>query len=230
MPVSLLMVDDQPRITSVYQTLPRNYEEIDQVYLAHDDDEYWEVFERERAHIDVVVMDLMLDTKIPIPLRGETPVLFSGFSLMEQTMKRYPGTRISVLTQYEHETTILSAYRLGARCFLPKHQHDLESFVANMVDVAAGHLVVPDHLSVSVRNRIAAYQHPLLTTLDDEELSMVDMIYNGYDTDEIRDSINSKSTQSTQNKISRILRKLDCSSRRTIKKMALDAGMSRAIE
>jgi len=223
--MSLLLVDDQPLITTDYKSLPKDFPELKSVLVAHNEEEYWLAIKKHRKTIDVVVMDLMLDTAIPIAIRTETKVRFSGFSLMEETLEKYPSMKFVVYSQYMHDTNILQAYRMGARCFIAKHKHSMDSLITILKRVLEEGVVVPEEFSRAVINKIMGYQDKNLSKLTDEDLTIVDMLINGYETEDIREATNSVSSPAINNKISKILKTVDLSSRSALLLYALKVGM-----
>jgi len=222
---TILLVDDQPTIVDAHRKLPEDFREIDSVLVALGEDDYWKVIHEKRKEIDVVVMDLMLDTAIPISTNKATSVEFSGFTLIKQTLKRWPSTKFIVFSQFLHQTNILHAYRMGVKCFLSKHQNSMDDIVNAISQVSDGTIVVPEVYSLTVKNSIAAYQDKHLSKFNDEELSIVEMLLNGYTTESIRDAINSTSSPATNNKISKMLKSLDCANRSELILYAVNAGL-----
>jgi len=220
------MVEDQPLITMAYEPLPDEYPEIKKMIMARTEEEYWTAINKNHRTIDVVVMDLMLDTHIPIAIRSETKVRFTGFSLMEETLEKYPDIKFVVHSQYMHDTNILAAYRIGAKCFIAKHELSIDSFVDTLKKVVNEGLVIPDQYKRNVTNKIVGYQDEKLCQLNDEELTIVDMLINGYETDDIRQATNSKSSAAINNRISKILRTIDVPSRSVLLLYAMKAGMT----
>jgi len=222
---TVLLVDDQPAIAEAHRTLPEDYPEIGTIMVAHGEDDYWAQYKRNRSKIDVVVMDLMLETAIPISANEPTPVKFSGFTLIEKTLAKWPKTKFIVFSQYLHETNVLHAYRMGARCFLSKHQNSMDEFAEAITAVSNGEIVVPEMYSLAVKNKVAAYQDDKLCLLSDEQLSILEMILNGYRTEDIREAINSTSSAATRNKISKLLKLVGITDRADLILYAVNAGL-----
>jgi len=223
--ISLLIVDDQPLITSAYESLSTDYPELKKVFVAHNEEEYWLTMEEHGASIDVVLMDLMLDTAIPIAIRSETKVRFSGFSLIQETLEKTPNVNFVVFSQYMHDTNILAAYRMGAKCFVAKHQQSVDSLVAILKRVVNEGIVIPENYNRTVTNKIVGYQDKNLCKLNDEELTIVEMLIDGFETEDIRAATNSVSSPAIYNKISKILRTGNVPNRAALLLYAIKAGM-----
>jgi len=222
---SVLLVDDQPAITKAYESLSTDYPEISELHIAHTEKEYWSAIKKHHKSVGVVVMDLMLNTSIPIAVRTETMVQFSGFSLIQETLAKYPKVKFVVLSQYMHDTNILAAYRMGAKCFIAKHQETIDGLVEVLKKVVKEGVVIPETYNRTVVNKIIGYQDTKLCELTDEELTIVEMLLNGFETEDIREATNSKSTFSINNKISGMLKTVGLPSRNHLILYAIKAGM-----
>lgn len=228
--MNLLLVEDQESVVEMFAKLPKKYCDIDHVTIIKNEEEFEGVFNKGIKKYDVIVMDLMLDTQIPLKAGKEsTKVTFSGFTLMKKIHDKYPLINMVVLTQFTHEQTILACFKTGARCFMSKHQIDMDEFVENLTAVNRGDLCIDPTFSQSCKNKILAYNDPYLTTLSDDELDLLELVFSRATTDEIMKLLEFQMKASIYNKISRMVKKTGFAKRTDLATYAISIGMKPVI-
>lgn len=228
--MKLLLVEDQSNVVEMFAKLPKKYSDIDQITTIKNEEEFEEIFKKDIKEFDVVIMDLMLDTKIPISAgKASTKVTFSGFTLMKKIHDKHPLINIVVLTQFNHEQTILACFKTGARCFMSKHLINMDEFVENLKAVSRGDLCIDPSFSQSCKNKILAYNDPYLTTLTDDELDLLELVFSRATTDEIMELLEFQMKASIYNKISKMVKKTGFSKRTDLATYAISIGMEPVI-
>jgi len=101
----VLLVDDEEILRSVGKSL---LEELGyRVYLAEDGEQALEVYGREREHISLVILDMVM------PVMG-------GKEALVRLRERYPDIRILISSGFNQEGSVDELKRLGAQGFLNK--------------------------------------------------------------------------------------------------------------
>lgn len=122
MTVRVLLVDDHPVVREGVSGLLAAERDFEVVGQAECGDEVPALVEQ--LHPDVVVLDLMM------PGRG-------GLEVTGELTRRFPGTRVLVLSMHDSEAYVLEALRRGASGYALKHAPPAE-LVRAVRDVAAG--------------------------------------------------------------------------------------------
>ena len=103
--IRVLVADDHPLIRSGLARLVSAQPDLELVGTAADG--ICAVEEAERAHPDVIVMDLSMP-------------LLDGVTAAEQIRRKSPEARVLVLSSYVQESVVISAFNAGVRGYLAK--------------------------------------------------------------------------------------------------------------
>ncbi|MFN2506118.1 MAG: response regulator [Acidimicrobiales bacterium] len=122
MTVRVLLVDDHPVVREGVSSLLAAGRDFEVVGQAECGDEVPALVEQ--LHPDVVVLDLVM------PGRG-------GLEVTGELTRRFPGTRVLVLSMHDSEAYVLEALRRGASGYALKHAPPAE-LVRAVREVAAG--------------------------------------------------------------------------------------------
>ncbi|MGB9081646.1 MAG: response regulator [Desulfuromonadaceae bacterium] len=111
----ILLVDDELLIREMGQALLEEHGY--QVFLAADGEEALEVYERERDHISLVILDVVM------PVMG-------GKETLRRLTAAYPDIKVLISSGFRQDETNDSFIALGARGFIQKPYHPEELFKA----------------------------------------------------------------------------------------------------
>ena len=111
----ILLVDDEEILRDVGKSILEGLGY--RVYLAEDGEQALETYAREREHISLVILDMLM------PKMG-------GKETLLQLMKSYPGVRVLILSGYSQDGTVDDLEKLGAKGFLQKPYHRQELSIA----------------------------------------------------------------------------------------------------
>lgn len=109
----ILLVDDELLIREIGQALLEEHGY--QVYLAADGGQALEVYERERDHISLVIMDVIM------PVMG-------GMETLRRLTAAYPGIKVLISSGFHQDESNDSFIALGAKGFVRKPYHAEELF------------------------------------------------------------------------------------------------------
>jgi DNA-binding NarL/FixJ family response regulator len=130
-PIRLLLADDHVLVRAGIRVLVEEIEGIEVVAEAGDGQEALRLI---RAHApDIVLLDIAMP-------------LLNGFEVLDQATPDFPDLRVIVLTVHETEQYALSAFRHGAKGYLPKTAASAELELA-INAVAAGETYLSPALS-----------------------------------------------------------------------------------
>jgi DNA-binding NarL/FixJ family response regulator len=130
-PIRVLLADDHALVRAGIRVLVEELEGIEVVAEAGDGEEALRLI---RSHSpDVVLLDIAMP-------------LLNGFEVLDQAVPDFPDLRVIVLTVHETEEYALSAFRHGAKGYLPKTAASAELELA-INAVAAGETYLSPALS-----------------------------------------------------------------------------------
>jgi DNA-binding NarL/FixJ family response regulator len=170
-PIRLLLADDHVLVRAGIRILVEEIEGIEVVAEAGDGQEALRLI---RAHApDIVLLDIAMP-------------LLNGFEVLDQATPDFPDLRVIVLTVHETEEYALSAFRHGAKGYLPKTAASAELELA-INAVAAGETYLSPALSQKtffhrVKNSIG---QTAVAELTPRQLEVLKLIAQGQSTKDI---------------------------------------------
>jgi CheY-like chemotaxis protein len=111
----ILLVDDEPLIREMGQALLEEHGY--QVYLAENGERALEVYEREREHISLVIMDVIMPT-------------MGGKEALQRLITAYPDVKVLISSGFHQDKSNNTFRELGAKGFIQKPYRALELFRA----------------------------------------------------------------------------------------------------
>ena len=215
--ITVLVVDDQDLVRLGLRTLIDN--EDDLAFAGEAADGLAAVSKAQQTRPDVILMDIRMP----------------GVDGIEATRRitadpALTGTKIIVLTTFEHDQYVFDALRHGASGFLLKDTKPAELVHAIHSVVQGGALMSPSVTRKVVREFVTASPrstkpHPELHTLTDREREIVTLVAEGLSNDEIADRlVISPATARTH--VSRSMLKLGARDRAQLVVFAYQSGLA----
>ena len=179
-----------------------------------------------------VITELVLDHSTAVAnLEGATAARINvgGFDVIRQGVMVANAldhqANYVVLSEWDNVANIYESYRCGAKAFVSrKHPLQMNDYVDSVIGAAAGESSYPN-MNSATRNVAIAIRDSHLRILSAADLEVVDMLVNQLNTHQMQDLLLSRSANSTNGRISRIIRKLNLPSREELILQAIKAGM-----
>ena len=205
-PLRVLLVEDQVMAADTLKSLS----EFEILEVVDKSDQFMEVFQRTND-VDLILMDLMLDTRI----FGDGPFRFSGLELIKEARKSNPSVRIVVLSQFEYEAVIVESYRFGASAYLNKNV-PLKILIETARRVANGERIAPIDADGLTSSRLKIICDSRFVELSDRDKEFL-MVF--YENEELEDMLRilKISRGAFNNQMSKINRSTDFKSREELK-------------
>ena len=215
--IRVVVADDQALVRSGFSVLLKSAGDIEVVGEAGDGREAVEVVARQRP--DVVLMDIRMP----------------GTDGLEATRaitadQRLAGTRVLILTTFDHDEYVFEAIRAGASGFLLKDTLPADLLAAVRVVAAGQALLAPSVtrrlMEEFVRRSAAGLGKPptWLETLTTRETEVLGAVARGLSNTEIADSL-FMSPATAKTHVSRLLTKLHARDRAQLVMLAYEAGV-----
>lgn len=210
--INILLLDDQQSVLETMQGLPKHFDCISKVRVAQNKEEFDELYDRFYRSINLILLDLMLDTNIPMSGRSRhrDEDLFSGIDLLKSFGESEEEANIAVHSQFFNHTTVLTCYKLGAKGFIPKGDWTTEVMVGFFQKIASGETIYPtihpyDRILCA---KLLAAEDDLLSNLNEREVAILSLLAARYPTDYISKEL-SVSDQIIYNAITKMCNKLE---------------------
>ena len=214
--IRVVVADDQALVRSGFSVLLKSAGDIEVVGEAGDGREAVEVVARQRP--DVVLMDIRMP----------------GTDGLEATRaitadQRLAGTRVLILTTFDHDEYVFEAIRAGASGFLLKDTLPADLLAATTRTAAGQALLAPSvtrRLLEEFVSRPAGHGKPppWLGTLTARETEVLGAVARGLSNAEIADSLY-MSPATAKTHVSRLLAKLHARDRAQLVMLAYEAGV-----
>lgn len=147
---------------------------------------------------DIIILDYKL-------ARGD------GVIACREIKRRYPKTRVLLLTAFAEPYVVLEALKAGADGYLLK-DIDHESLVRALYDIYEGKAVLDPSVTHLVLDRIRIGSEKDDTNLNEQEANMLALISQGLTNQEIADALGVKD-KTVRNTISSVFQKIEVSNR-----------------
>ena len=216
-PISVLIVDDQDLVRMGLRTLLDN--EDDFMVAAEAGDGLGAVVEAQRTRPDVVLMDIRMP----------------GIDGIEATRRiaadpDLAGTKVIVLTTFEHDEYVVDAIRSGASGFLLKNTPPAALLEGVRTVLDGGSLLAPTVTRTLIRRFLdaaprALSPHPRLGDLTDREREIMGLAAQGLNNHEIADRL-VLSPATVRTHVSRAMVKLGARDRAQLVVFAYQSGLA----
>jgi len=175
-PTRILLVDDHALVRAGIRALIEGKPGIEVVAESGDGDEALRIIGE--SHPDLVLLDITIPS-------------INGFEVLEQITKRYPQTRVIILTVHEGTEYAMRALRAGAAGYLPKSAATIELEDA-ITAVAQGGTYLSHDISQKTLFQYAQARTPqdLLESLTTRQREILKLIAEGQSTKEIGSNLN----------------------------------------
>jgi DNA-binding NarL/FixJ family response regulator len=214
MTVRVVLADDQPLVRAALRMVISDAADIEVAGEAGNGIEAVEAAERQRP--DVVVMDIRM------------PGL-DGIEATRRITQRVPGTRVLVLTTFDHDEYVYGALRAGASGFLVKDMA-LDDILAAIRVVAAGDGLIAPSVTRRLIKHFAADRPTAgaprqeISAITDREREVLTLIGSGLSNTEIAERLYI-SVATAKTYVTRLLAKLGARDRVHLVIIAYQAGL-----
>lgn len=211
--ILVLLVDDHHIVRMGLKTIINDQPEMEVVGEASNATEA--LREVERLHPDVVLMDIRLP--------GE-----SGIEATNQISKRFPNSKVVMLTSFADDSMIFRAISAGAVGYVLKQVEDEELLRAITV-AARGDAALDPSVTSKLIARVREAEHKsdedAFRDLSERELDVLNLVAKGKTNPEIAESLN-LSDRTVGNYVSTILQKLHLTNRIELATYAVEHHLS----
>lgn len=215
--IRILIVDDHHVVRMGLMTIINDQSGMEVVGEAGNATEA--LREVERLHPDVVLMDIRLP--------GE-----SGIEAASQISKRFPGSRVVMLTSFADDSMIFRAISAGAVGYVLKQVEDEDLFRA-IAAAARGESVLDPKVTSKLITRLRTTERKshedAFRDLSERELEVLNWVSKGKTNPEIAENLN-LSERTVGNYVSTILQKLHLSNRIELATFAVEHHLSDRME
>ena len=208
--IRIAIADDMPHIVERFKLIISENEEFEVVAVAYSAKEAYEAAKRERP--DVFLMDIQMETD------------YAGIEALEKITSEF-GNEIKVimLTMHNDENLIYKSYSLGAVGYILKNSPQAD--VVNVIHrILNGNYTIMDESaeklinkikSLDFKNKSILYQFTKIIKLTSSEREILNLVHKKYT---YRQIANARFTEygTVKQQISRILKKLECSSMKEV--------------
>lgn len=165
--ISVIMVDDHPMLRAGFIASLADYDDIHVLGETGSIDEASVLFKKLKP--DVVVLDVMFSGKQ------------TGLNSIKSLLEIDPSAKVVVLSQFEQDTLVREAYRLGAMAFIVKSA-DVDELVQAIRKAQLG----DRYYMPSIAEKLAAMAiQPMTEPLSRRELAVLALISEGSTTQDI---------------------------------------------
>ena len=207
-PIKILLVDDHQIFLDGLKSILQQYPEVAIAGEANDGDEVLELLENQKGQIDIVILDIEMEN-------------LDGIGAGKIIRKKYPNTKILVLSMYKRPHFILELMQIGISGYILKNKSK-EHLIQAIRQIKGG----DTYFGIDVMNSLAdnpaegRIEHVELT---DREIEVLKLIAEGLAAKNIADQLDIKVT--TVNTHKRNLRnKLEAPNEKYLVRYAIENG------
>ena len=212
-PISVMIADDHAMVRTGLRLLVSSHADLQVVGECGTHQELLDALARSPRPVDVVTLDLTMP--------GGGPA-----GLIQSIIRRYPGTRVVVLTMHDDPGYARMAIAAGASAYIVKTAADTELIDAIRIVAHGG-----THRSVSSvaasRPRATTHgatRHPAIDSLSDRERETLVLVAQGFTNQQIADRLY-VSVKTVESYRARLMAKLGLKGRAELTRFALETGM-----
>ena len=203
MKIKVMIVDDQVILSEGIRSVLASSEDLDVIAVAHDGQEALDEMEKGSLP-DVVLLDIRMPNMNGVVTTGEIK-------------KRFPDTKVLILTTFDDSDYILSALNNGACGYLLK-DISAPALIDSIKNAYAGDTILPAKIAKKISDaaKLVTSDRELRLRrafgLSDREVEIAVMIFEGFNNRQIASALN-LSDGTARNYISAIYLKLGCDGR-----------------
>jgi NarL family two-component system response regulator LiaR len=209
--IRILIVDDHPMIRRGISSLLSSHTDLEVVGMAGDGINALKL--AETTSPDIILLDIMMPGS-------------DGLDVAQQLHKRYPQSKIIILTAYENQEYVIRALRAGAYAYLLKGSAD-ETLVDSVRAVHRGQRLLSPELISEVLEQfqvMAETNVRIESGLSEEELQVLELIAKGETNEEIAQHM-FWSERTVKRKVEEITSKLESRNRAQAVAEAMKRGL-----
>mgnify|MGYP000234311951 CR=1 FL=1 len=172
--IKVMIVDDIPSLCHRYQDIFEHTPDMNVVSVAHNG--YEAVLKSAVTRPDVILMDIEMESR------------YAGITATQQILSELPEIKIIILTVYEEDELVFSAFRLGACDYVLKNASN-EEIVNAVTSAYRGQSPIRPEIADKIRSefrRVKTYESSflfmlnILSTLTPKELDTLYLLSTGY--------------------------------------------------
>ncbi len=210
-PIRVLVVDDHAIVREGICSLLARHKDIQVIGQAADGQRAIEMVSQMSP--DIVLMDIQMPG-------------MNGLEATQEIHKRFPHTRILVLTQYENKEYVLPLLRAGAVGYIPKstRAHELIDAIRTVYTEGA---YLPPRVTQTVVSLLSESTPPETASLTEREIQVLQLVAEGLNSREIAERLNI-SVKTVDTHRANIMEKLGVHNTAELIKLAIRKGIVRA--
>lgn len=209
--VSVLIADDHAVMRAGLRLLITSRQDLHVVAECGTHGEVREFLEASPQPVDIVTLDLSMP--------GGSPM-----SLIAEIVRKYPQTRVVVLTMHDDPSYARMAIAAGASGFVVKSAADTELIEAIRTVARGGTHGLAVTAVGATKLSTAAPGHPAIDALSDREREVLVLIARGHSNQQIADKL-FLSVKTVESYRSRLMTKLGLRDRSELTRLALESGL-----
>lgn len=203
--IRVMIADDMPELTRRFANILSRDEEIEVLCCVHSGEAAIE--ECMKRSPDVVLMDVEMETRT------------AGLWASREILEKKPGTKIVILTVYEDDETVFTAFELGVSDYVLKNSMPV-NMITCVKDAYRGQSPIRPVVAKKIRREFQRikksegsflYCLHIVTQLTQTELDVLDLISRGYTRQQICE-LRCVELSTVKRQIHNILAKFHCSS------------------
>lgn len=171
--IKIVVVDDHQLFREGIISLLSKNDDLEVVGEAENENQLWEILDREKANI--VLVDISLPES-------------NGIDIISTAKEKYPEIRFIVLTMHAEGQYVVKSIRKGAYGYLIKNANEKELIHA-IKQVALGHKYLNAEISQLMITDILIEEDESRKQLSDREKEVLVMVSNGKTTKEIAEEL-----------------------------------------
>jgi DNA-binding NarL/FixJ family response regulator len=209
--IRILVVDDHPMVRRGITSLLSVHSDLEVVGMAGDGATAIKLAEAKRP--DVILLDIMMPGS-------------DGLDVAQQLHRRFPESKIIILTAYENQEYVIRTLRSGAYAYLLKGTSD-DTLVESIRAVHRGQRLLSPELISEVLEQFQAIAETnvrIESGLSDEELQVLELIAQGATNEEIAQRM-FWSERTVKRKVEEITGKLESRNRAQAVAEAIKRGL-----
>ena len=191
-------------VNSPYSIALKECNQICTTHICNNTKDLVTFLENNFDSIDVVVLDLIIDSDSMTMQRSRAGLELDGLLMTKTIIERWPSIKIVVLSRFWHSRNVIAAYRYGVRCFIKRNYIVYANFLDKIISVARGEIVEPKDFDLDTNNRVRLLLDERLCSLTPANQDLLFLMLIGCDTEEMARLLGHPTKQPLYNKLSQI--------------------------